>query len=232
MFKIQVTEFKSAVDPGQAATTAGSLIGPGNARPWAKEPQKKENATLEQRIEILNWHHKNGKNQTKTAVHFDKIYPSLQLKQPRISAWIKHEAAWRAEYEASGSLSRSVKRVRQTLHPEVTEMLDLWVSKAMADNLLLTGEVLRQKWKTFADLVGVPADEQLSLSEGWLSRYKSRVGLKQIKRYGEAASALPDTVNKERLWVQTLLKDGGYARRDIFNGDETGLSYAYVYYIL
>ena len=111
-------------------------------------------------------------------------------------------------------------------------MLDLWVSKAMADNLLLTGEVLHQKWKTFADLVGVPADEQLSLSEGWLSRYKSRVGLKQIKCYGEAASALPDTINKEWLRVQTLLKDGGYARRDIFNGDKTGLSYAYVYYIL
>jgi hypothetical protein len=110
-------------------------------------------------------------------------------------------------------------------------MLDLWVSKAMADNLLLTGEVLRQKWKTFADLVGVPVDEQLSLSEGWLSRYKSRVGLKQIKRYGEAASALPDTVSKERLRVRMLLKDGGYARRDIFNGDKTGLFYVYVHFI-
>jgi hypothetical protein len=51
-------------------------------------------------------------------------------------------------------------------HPEVTEMIDLWVSMAMADNLLLTGEVLHQKWKKFADLVGVPEDEQLNLSKG------------------------------------------------------------------
>jgi ubiquitin-protein ligase len=38
---------------------------------------KKENATLQQHIEILNWYHWNGKNQSKTAKHFDAIYPNL-----------------------------------------------------------------------------------------------------------------------------------------------------------
>lgn len=51
-------------------------------------------------------------------------------------------------------------------------MLDLWISKAMADNVLITGEVLRQKWKKFADLQGVPEDERLTLSEGWLTKLK------------------------------------------------------------
>ena len=46
-------------------------------------------------------------------------------------------------------------------------MMELWVSKAMQNNVLLTGEVLRQKWKQFADLAGVPEDEQLNLSDGW-----------------------------------------------------------------
>ena len=66
-------------------------------------------------------------------------------------------------------MSRALKRVRQTVHPEVTEMLDLWVSKAMANKLLLTGEVLRQKWRCFANLAGVPEDKWLQLSDGWLS---------------------------------------------------------------
>jgi len=44
-------------------------------------------------------------------------------------------------------------------------MLELWVSKAMSDKLLLTGEVLRQKWKSFANLAGVPDDEHLRLSD-------------------------------------------------------------------
>jgi len=39
---------------------------------------------------------------------------------------------------------------------KITEMMDLWVSKAMSHGILLTGEVLRQKWNNFADLVGIP----------------------------------------------------------------------------
>ncbi|KIK77898.1 hypothetical protein PAXRUDRAFT_165462 [Paxillus rubicundulus Ve08.2h10] len=58
----------------------------------------KENAMLEQRIKILNWHHANGKNQSKIAKHFNAIYPNLQLEQPRISAWCKNEKKWQAEY--------------------------------------------------------------------------------------------------------------------------------------
>lgn len=164
------------------------------------------------------------------AKHFDTIYPALHLKQPQISAWLKHEATWREEHERSVTgADRSVKRVRQTQHPEVTEMLELWISKALAEKVLLTGEVLRQKWKKFAALVGVPEDEQLGLSEGWLSRFKARTGLKELKRHGEAASAAADVVDKERLRIQELMKEHGYRLRDIFNCDETALFYAYVF---
>ena len=158
------------------------IVGPVKSDSVCTESQKcsqpvatvqRKNATLEQRIEILNWHHSNGKNQSMTACHWAKIYLALYLVQPKLSDWLKHESAWRAEYECSAGLSHSLKRVHQTQHPEVTEMLDLWVTKAMANNLLITGEVLCQKWKTFADLAGIPDDERLSLSEGWLSRYKT-----------------------------------------------------------
>ncbi|KIK76973.1 hypothetical protein PAXRUDRAFT_168237 [Paxillus rubicundulus Ve08.2h10] len=190
------------------------------------ESQKKENATLKQRIEILDWHNANGRVQKKTASHFHAIYPSLKIKQPLVSAWVKNEARWRAEYESSGASARSAKKVCQTQHPEVAEMLDLWVSKAMADKLLLTGEVLRQKWKTFADLTGVPDDKRINLSDGWLSCFKVRNNLKNMKRHGEAASAPPDTVEKERLCLQELIKKEGYKPHNIFNADESSLFYA------
>ncbi|KIM36654.1 hypothetical protein M413DRAFT_424331 [Hebeloma cylindrosporum] len=61
----------------------------------------------------------------------------------------------------------------------------------MNDGILLTGEVLRQKWNTFANLVGIPEDERLKLSDGWLTRFKDRNGLKEMKRHGEAASSEP-----------------------------------------
>ncbi|KAF8234821.1 hypothetical protein L208DRAFT_1259884, partial [Tricholoma matsutake] len=56
---------------------------------------KKENATLAQRIEILDWHHASiKKNQSKMAAYWDQLYPNLQLKQPIISAWLKEEEKW------------------------------------------------------------------------------------------------------------------------------------------
>jgi len=60
---------------------------------------KKENSTLAQRIEILDWYHKNGRNQTATAQHFSPLYPNLKLKQPLISSWIKEEPKFRKQWE-------------------------------------------------------------------------------------------------------------------------------------
>ncbi|KAL1738603.1 hypothetical protein HDZ31DRAFT_50729, partial [Schizophyllum fasciatum] len=85
-----------------------------------KEPvfTEKQNATLAQRIEVLDWHHKNGKSQKKTAEHFDKQWPNLKLKQPLVSKWLKDETKWRTRYEESQGFDHTAKRLRQTQHPE------------------------------------------------------------------------------------------------------------------
>jgi hypothetical protein len=75
--------------------------------------------------------------------------------------------------------------------------------------------------------VGVPEDERLKLSDGWLMRFKERNGLKEMKRHGEAASSRAETVERERKWVQELIEKWGYELQDIFNIDETGLFYGY-----
>jgi len=190
---------------------------------------KKENATLAQRIEVLDWHHKNGGNQSATAQHFGPLYPNLQIKQPLMSSWLRDKAKWREQWEECNHQSDWIaKRTQQTEHPEVSEMMDLWVSKAMTDGILLTGEILCQKWNTFAALAGVPEDERLKLSNGWLAHFKERNGLREMKRHGEAASAKPETVEQERRRIQDLIQEAGYQPHDIYNMDETGLFYGYV----
>ena len=189
--------------------------------------RQKENATTSQRVEILDWYHKNGKNQSRTAIHFNEVYPNLQLKQPTISSWVKDESKWRARYGLeNGTTAPSAKRTRLSRHPDVVEMLDLWIIKACEDGLLLTGDTLRQKWQQFADLSGVPQHERLTLSEGWLSRCKLRTGLKGVKRHGDAASACPEAVENEQQRIRSIIKQSGFAMRDVFNMDETGLFYA------
>ena len=189
---------------------------------------KKEIATVEQRVEILDWHHANDGNQTATAKHFDAIYPNLKIRQPLISSWLADEEKWRARLaESTTEGERKAKRSRQTQHPEVTEAMDLWVVAALSRGLLLTGEVLRQKWKFFATQAEIPSDEQLELSNGWLESFKKRHGLKEFKRHGEAASSSIETVEAERSRIQKIIEEGGYEARDIFNMDETGLFYQY-----
>jgi hypothetical protein len=216
----------------QAASQSKGKCKPGPKPKDFKDPKpvftKKENATLAQRIEILKWFHENGRNQSKTAHHFDSVYPNLKLKQPIISDWVKNEAKWQKRWQEEQGTERHAKRARQTEHPEVTEMLDLWVSQAMRNKIMVTGEILRQKWSAFADLVGVPEDDRLKLSNGWLGKFKIRNGLREFRRHGDAESSDAETVEEERKRVQALIEQYGYKLRDIFNMDETGLFYGCV----
>jgi hypothetical protein len=99
-----------------------------------------------------------------------------------ISAWIKDKAKWCTQWEHSGHQSdQTAKQSRQTEHPKVSEMMLLWVSKAMGDGILLTGDVLWQKWNTFADLAEIPEHERLKLSNGWLAHFKEQNNLVQQK---------------------------------------------------
>ena len=138
---------------------------------------KNENVTIAQRIEILEWYYKHSgpkKSQVKTAAYFDKIYPNLRLKQPIISDWIRNEVKWQKEWadQQSSGKAGNLKHTKQTEHPQINEMLELWVAKAMRDGVRIMGEVWRQKWYKFADLKNIPQDERLTLSEGWLMAFK------------------------------------------------------------
>jgi hypothetical protein len=106
-------------------------------------------------------------------------------------------------------------------------MMYFWVSKAMSDGIILTGEVLRQKWTKFANLAGISEDERLKLSNGWLGRFKERNGLKEMRRHSEAGSSTAESVENEREQMQVLIKESGYELKDMFNMDETGLFYGY-----
>ena len=195
---------------------------------------KKENATLKQKIQVLNWHHAQGKKQSqgKTAAHWDLTYPNLCLKQPTISAWLKEEKKYHQQYaeELAKGQTGNTKRVKQMEHPEVNEMLELWVAKAMSDEVQLSRKILRQKWTHFADLVGVPDDKRLALSDGWLESFKRWCGLKSFKQHGEAGSASPKEVEHEHECIHEcickLVAKHGYQLKDMFNMDETGLFWA------
>ncbi|CAK5276393.1 unnamed protein product [Mycena citricolor] len=196
----------------------------------------KENATLWQKIEILDWHWKQpltGKqkkpNQGTTAAHFDKQYPNLKIKQPLILAWIKGETELRwqwDEVQAKGRLA-DVKHVKQTENPEVDAMLKLWIMQAMQDSVQLNGAIICKKWTRFADQMGILDDKRLKLSEQWLDSLKKQMGLKEFRCHGEAALANPNAIWTDHERIQDLIVHKGYALEDVFNMDKMDSSSAY-----
>ena len=64
---------------------------------------QKKNSMIGQHIEILNWHHANGKNQSKIAQHFDPIYPNLKIMQPLVLVWVKEEAKLQNDWSHSSA---------------------------------------------------------------------------------------------------------------------------------
>ena len=75
-----------------------------------------------------------------------------------------------------------------------------------------------------------PRDECLNFSDGWLTSFKECCGLRELKHHGEAASADPETVEKERERLRELIRKHGLRLKDIWNMDESALFWAYVYY--
>lgn len=189
---------------------------------------KKEIATVAQRIEILDTMKSNGWSQKQTVQKLGSQFPNLKLNQPLISPWVKDKSKWREQYNEENTRGRAgtVKRVKQFEHPELEEMLELWVARAMGDGVSLSGELIRQKGARFSDLLNIPANERLAFSDGWLAAFKKRTGLKEFKRHGEAGSVKPEDVAADQKRVQEILEQSGYGLEDIFNMDETGLFWA------
>jgi hypothetical protein len=142
-------------------------------------------ATIFQKNQILDWYHTNGKNQTKTAKHFQTVYPELRIKQPLISAWLKNEGSIRAKKKY---VNASVKRMRMIQYPRVDELLGEWAREAIAHHVHLTDSLLREKWKELARQENIPPDDWLHLSHGWLASFKARKGLKQQRRSSLSSS--------------------------------------------
>jgi len=128
---------------------------------------------------------------------------------------LKEKERWLAISESQGS----VKKFRGPKWPQLENALSLWVDNALNTKQDIDGNVLKTKASYFANQFSI---EEFHHSDGWLTGFKKRHGLRQFKKQGEAASApSAESIENDRLALQQLL--ASYNPEDIWNGDETGL---------
>ncbi|GFN99689.1 tigger transposable element-derived protein 6 [Plakobranchus ocellatus] len=102
---------------------------------------------------------------------------------------------------------------------DVDRALFTWFKDARSKNVPLSGPILVEKAKEFAERLGVTS---FTGSTGWLDRFKSRHGIVMKRICGESAAVCQETTEG---WKDTQLKKilKEFSPDDIFNADETGL---------
>ncbi|KAI7951847.1 hypothetical protein MJO28_007531 [Puccinia striiformis f. sp. tritici] len=142
--------------------------------------------------------------------------------QISLSKWLKAEDSIGAKHQESSH--DATKRIQTLTYPKFEAALSEWMTQAVHYSLHITGEIIKEKWQDFARLDGIPSEEWLKLSSGWLESFKNRHQLQNFRKHGEAASADITVVESEIIRMQEITKD--YNLKNIFNMDKTGLFYS------
>uniref|UniRef100_A0AAV1T968 HTH CENPB-type domain-containing protein n=1 Tax=Peronospora matthiolae TaxID=2874970 RepID=A0AAV1T968_9STRA len=117
----------------------------------------------------------------------------------------------------------SAKRPRTVQHPAVEEAVAFWVLQCQHRGVALTGDLIRAKAQTFAGSMGV-SEENISFSHGWLHKFQQRHKLRAVRIHGESGSADMGALEEALPHIKAVV--AGYAPRDVYNMDETGLFYS------
>jgi transposase len=152
--------------------------------------------------------------EVKKGRRYNEIKKDFNVSKSTISEIYKD----REKYEESDAGS-DVKKFRASKFPEVEMACHEWLKMVRAQNLPVSGPVLMEKAKQFAEELGITG---FAASDGWLSNFKSRHSLVFKAVVGESGSVTEEQIGD---WTQTQLPAlmAEFKEEDIFNLDETGL---------
>lgn len=135
-----------------------------------------------------------------------------------LSTILKNKDALLEKMKDHGAGSKR-KRLKTCHYDDIDDAMIKWVTVARNKNLPLSGIIIREKAKEFANALG--HDDFLS-SVGWLDKFKKRHSIVQKTICGESGGADSVTGDHYRKNVLPGLI-AQFDKNDIFNADETGL---------
>jgi hypothetical protein len=138
--------------------------------------------------------------------------------QATVSVILKKAAKIKSEAYGDGSR----RRILQVRSERLETRLGEWVQELEEMNVCLSRALIEIKAR---ELQGELCDAwDLSFSDGWMTAFMRRHGLRFRVLHGEAASVDPEVVQAGLRELQQVTDE--YLPANIFNMDETGLCYA------
>ena len=142
----------------------------------------------------------------------------LNIPRSTIASLLKNENHLREEAK---SISLTIKKKRHGKNPEIERALRMWFKIVVKRGISISGPLLKEKADNFARELN---HLDFKATDGWLSRWKKREGIKYKRAHGEKGSANTElAANWISNEIPKLLEE--YSPKDIYNADETGLYY-------
>jgi hypothetical protein len=145
----------------------------------------------------------------------EELATIYKIKQNTVSDILKKKDKWLLVNPESEEANK--QKERAPCFPQVEEALAVWTTNALAAELVINGDILREKAKVFAQAFEI---DNFMASNGWLNKFKQRHHLKEYVKWGEAKSAPLETLDEERRSLREIIEN--YDLDDVFNCDETG----------
>ncbi|CEL63611.1 hypothetical protein RSOLAG1IB_10894 [Rhizoctonia solani AG-1 IB] len=190
------------------------------ARLVARTPVR-QHLTYEQKIEVIDFY-----RQYESALTLEAMVPLLRemgyltICATTIRRCVDNEQKIR-NYIARNPSGLQAKQEVIVTHPQVEFALVRWIDHKLNNNVRLQGDFLIEKAHELCNILGIPLENRIGFSKGWLRRFKHCHGLHRVRFHGERASAPVAYILAERRRLQPIL--ALYAPWNRFNMDETAL---------
>ncbi|KAJ8720806.1 hypothetical protein PYW08_006271 [Mythimna loreyi] len=98
-----------------------------------------------------------------------------------------------------------------------------WFTQKRAQGEPISGPILCEKAVQFNEKLEGPSNFQAST--GWLKRFKSRHGIRELQIQGEKLSADSSAAESFKIKLRDIMNQEKYALENVCNADETGLNW-------
>lgn len=174
--------------------------------------RKRKILCLEERVKVLKLCER-GESCRKVASDFG-------VGKTQIQAIMKNKDEIMKHWDGGVAGERKILTARRCAYGDLNEKVYAWFCSARAKNLPVSGKLLQEK----ALLYSVEMNhDDYSASNGWLYRFQKRYNIKCSVLSGEGADVSSEVVEDWEKRLSHMCE--GYALKDIFNADETGLFY-------
>uniref|UniRef100_A0A8C3TCP3 HTH CENPB-type domain-containing protein n=1 Tax=Chelydra serpentina TaxID=8475 RepID=A0A8C3TCP3_CHESE len=128
---------------------------------------------------------------------------------------------WKKRRKAPGLQSKKVKFANDE---RLDSALYQWFVQACSEGVPISGPILKAQAEKFDRLIN-RNESKFKASNGWLDRFKKRHTISQVLVSREICSADKEAANSYPIELKKLLEEGCYTANQVYNCDETGLSF-------